>query len=197
MLRQRPSMRRFVPCNEEGSRPECWEGETIDYQLDNVELSFDAAKDAVGTGSLFITTKRVVWLGTGESAFDFDVPFIVLHAISRDVDSYPKPCIYCQFDTEEGGGDDDEDEDEEAALDEMFLAPSREEDLKGMFDALSAAAMNNPDPPEDGEEEGDDELIFNAEEVELGAQQARALSHLESVFHLPGDPEEEEDGEQS
>jgi hypothetical protein len=30
-----------------------------------------------------------------------------------------------------------------------------------LFEALSKAALMNPDPPEDGENEGDDELIFD------------------------------------
>ena len=78
--------------------------------------------------------------------------------------------------------------------------PSDVSDLKEIFNAFSHAALLNPDPPEDGEEEGDDELIYNTDEVELGAEQSRNLQHLESVFHLPGDEleiegEEEEEEE--
>lgn len=185
-------MRRFVPCATP-LVPELWEEETIYYELAKVELSFDSSGPSVGLGKLFVTSKRVLWLGEGDSAFDFDVPYIVLHAITRDVDSFPKPCIYCQFDVEEIGdmGENDNDDEEEKILDEMFLAPENDTDLKAMFDALSKAALNNPDPPEEGEQEGDDELIYNTEEVELGAEQAKILNHLESVFNVPDDFEPE------
>jgi nucleotide-sensitive chloride channel 1A len=177
--------------------PELWEEETIDYTLDDVEINFSADKPPVGTGKLFITSKRVIWLGKGDEAYDFDVPYIVLHAVTRDADSYPKPCIYCQLDCEEADdNEDDEEEESEEVLDEMFLVPSSEEHLTAMFNALSAAALNNPDPEEDWAQEGDDELIYNAEEVELGAEQARTLEHLESVFNIPEGYGMEAEGEE-
>ena len=186
-------MRRIVPCSESDSNiPELWEGETIDYSLDEVEINFSSVKPPVGLGKLFITSKRVIWLGKGDEAYDFDVPYIVLHAITRDADSYPKPCIYCQLDVEEGNDEEDEDEDE--LLDEMYLVPNSDDHLTAMFNALSAAALNNPDPPEEWEQEGDDELIYNMDEVELGAEQARTLNHLESVFNIPDDLQEDFEG---
>jgi len=201
MMNERPGMRRYVPCTtEDGQTPELWEDETIDYELNDVELSFGATKPVIGSGKFIVTSKRVLWLGVGESAFDFDVPYIALHAITRDPDSYPKPCIYCQLDCEEDCGE-ESDEDETEILDEMFLAPSSEENLQAMFNALSAAALNNPDPLEDWEQEGDDELIYNTDEVELGAEQARTLDHLDSVFNIPecyaqGEGEEGDYGEE-
>jgi hypothetical protein len=187
MMFEKPSMRRYVPCSEvKPDVPELWEDETIDYELSDVELSFSASKPPVGQGKLFITSKRVIWMQPGESgaAFDFDVPYIVLHAISRDVDSYPKPCIYCQLDCCQSDDEEDE-ENTEDAIDEIFLAPSCDTVLKDMFNAFSAAALNNPDPDEEGQEEGDDELIYNVDEVQLGAEQSRTLNHLESIFNVP------------
>lgn len=201
-------MRRIVPCTEEDSNiPELWEEETIDFTLENVELNFRSDAPPIGSGKLFVTSKRVIWLGQDEKAFDFDVKYITLHAITRDTDSYPKPCIYCQLDAfnSEDGGDADGDEDaeeEEEILDEMYIVPSSEDQLQSVFDALSTAAMKNPDDPEEWEQDGDDELIYNTDEVELGAEQARTLAHLESVFNVPagygefeeGEGEEEEEG---
>jgi len=158
--------------------------ESLDFELNNVELSFTNTK-SIGSGQLFITSKRVIWIGS-DNAYDFDVPYIVLHAITKDAESYSKPCIYCQLDC-------DEPEEEGDAMDEMFLAPENEDDLMKVFNALSNAALNNPDPPEEGEQEGDDELIFNTEEVELGARQARTLNHLESVFILPSEDSDNAD----
>lgn len=180
-------MRKIVPCSDsDPSRPEMWEGETMDFEFDNVELSFSADKPSLGKGSLFVTSKRVIWWGE-DAAYDFDVPYIALHAITRDPDSFPKPCVYCQLDCEypENGDDEEEEDEPEEVIDELFLVPSSDALLKDLFDALSAAALNNPDPPEEWEQEGDDELIYNTEEVELGAEQARTLEHLESVFNVP------------
>ena len=147
-------------------------------------------------------------------AIDLDVPFIVLHAITRDQDSYPLPCVYCQLsdgddysnllaaargdgdgdgvDEDEGEGNGDEDE---APEDELFIVPEDDAALTKIFNALSHAAMMNPDPPEDGEQEGDDEFIYDEDEVALGAEQARVLQHLDSVFVAPtmAQREEEED----
>jgi hypothetical protein len=199
-------MRRYVPCTAEDEQvPELWEDETIDFELNDVELSFGQLKPIVGCGKFIVTSKRVLWLGVGDVAYDFDVPYISLHAITRDPESYPKPSIYCQLDVEEDNNNDDsEGDEEEDVLDEMFLAPKNEEHLQAMFNALSAAALNNPDPLEDWEQEGDDELIYNTNEVELGAEQARTLEHLESVFNVPefyahgeaGEDEDEEGGEE-
>lgn len=183
MMQNRPSMRRFVPCTEQ-NEPELWEDEDHYYQLDNTELCFHASDGPVGKGKLYITTQRVVWISaTTSTAFDFDARYIALHAISRDVNSYPQPALYCQLDCENADdGSEDQDDDVE---DEMYIVPDNEDDLMQLFDAMSHLALINPDPPEDGEQEGDDELIYNIDEVNLGAEQARVLSHLESVFELP------------
>ena len=248
MLSQRPSMRSFVQCEEDES-PVLHDEESILFQLTEVELAFEA-RNALGRGKLYVTTSRIVWIGK-ELAFDFDVPFVVLHSITRDTNSYSTPCLYCQldqFDGEWGENDDDEEEEEEEEgekLDEgaevivedgkdaaggggvgeeelmkdmgkssastgltswtrtrtgeMYLSPLDESHLKAIYDAFSHAALLNPDPLEDGHEEGDDELIYDIEEVALGAEQARALAHLESVFIAPGEVEddaEEEDEEE-
>lgn len=190
-------MRRYVPVTVEDAQiPELWEDETVDYELNDVELSFGANKPVVGNGKFIVTSKRVLWLGTNDSAYDFDVPYIALHAITKDPDSYPKPCIYCQLDCEEEYNGNESDEDESEVLDEMFLAPNDAEQLTAMFNALSAAALNNPDPLEDWEQDGDDELIYNTDEVELGAEQARTLDHLESVFNVPEFYAHGEEGEE-
>lgn len=186
---EKPGSRSFVPCGEDGI-PELWEGEVVNFELSGCEIAFSAAAGPLGKGKLYITSKRVLWIGENvDSAFDYDVPFIALHAVSRDVDSYPKPCIYCQLDVEE------EDEEDEDVNTEVFFAPSDESDLMKMFDALSHAALLNPDPEVDGEEFLGD-FIYDADEIAEGSEQARILNHLDSVFVEPGDEEEEgEDGQ--
>ena len=64
--------------------------------------------------------RRVIW-ASAEQAYDFDVPYIVLHAVTHDPSSFPRPCLYCQLDVEEG--------DEEADTPtEMYLVPESEGD---------------------------------------------------------------------
>lgn len=221
---QKPCMRRFVQCTDSVDGLDSGrqvpvmlsEDEVVQFHLRGVALCFNPTKGPIGEGDLFISTRRVIWLGSGDSAYDFDVPYIVLHAICRDESSYPQPCVYCQLDCsdddadvygvcgddgvdeasgDEGGdgadaGDEGRGRDSAASdevISEMYIVPSNENDLMSIFEALSQAALLNPDPPEEGEEEGDDELIFNVDEVNLGAEQARALQHLESVFVLPGE----------
>ena len=82
---------------------------------------------------------------------------------------------------------------------------SVDEILKIIFDSLCEAAALNPDPLEEGHDEsqGEGELIYNIDEVNLGAQQASMLAHLESCFQEPlqdvdgryNDVEEEDEDE--
>jgi hypothetical protein len=174
MFTHQPSFRRFVSTNSDGSI-ELRDDEKITFELEGVELSFDATSSSPGCGKVIVTTSRIIWQNEC-SVYDFDVPYIVLHAITTDTTSFPKPCLYCQFDEEREG---------ESV--ECFMAPADPKtDLQALFDAFSVAALNNPDPPEEGEQEGDDNLIFNEQEVKLGAEQAKRLAHFESVFQLPG-----------
>jgi nucleotide-sensitive chloride channel 1A len=98
----------------------------------------------------------------------------MLHAISRDPDSYPVPCLYCQLDSDNG--------EEDVETPELRVIPAEERDLFPLFEAFSYAASINPDLPEAGEEDGDDELIFNSDEVQLGAEQARRLEQWEALL---------------
>jgi hypothetical protein len=171
-MNNRPSFRRFVFQSDDGS-PSLNEEEYITHQFPEIRLAFSADADE-GVGTLFITTNRIIWIGTG-TAYDFDVPYITMHAVTHDQNSFPDPCLYCQLDSAEG----DED------FNECYFIPPQEDILMKIFQAFSEAALNNPD--EEFSDEDGDELIYNVDEVVMGAEQARALEHLESVFHPPSD----------
>ena len=47
-----------------------------------------------------------------------------MHAISRDMDDFPSPCIYLQLDEGSDVMDDGDDEDDDAAVPEVRLVPS-------------------------------------------------------------------------
>lgn len=140
-----------------------WDGEEIQKSFDDIIIAVEE-NEIENIGKLIITSQRLIWKGENDLEFIVEIPFIVLHAISRDLEGFPIPCIYCQFDDKTSFLGKSE-------TDEVYLIPKDESLLQDIFDALSKAAMLNPDP--DLEEEYNDDLVFNREEV---------LSHLDSVL---------------
>jgi len=76
--------------------------EIIKIQVENIRLSIGG--DIIGEGILYVTTERIAWLrvsgdisGSG-TGFTVSYPNIAIHAICRDKDSFPEPCIFCQLD---------------------------------------------------------------------------------------------------
>lgn len=52
-------------------------------------------------GTLYVTTKQVIWVSDLDQTKGYAVDFlsISLHAVSRDPDAYPLPCLYTQVST--------------------------------------------------------------------------------------------------
>ncbi|XP_061956651.1 chloride conductance regulatory protein ICln-like [Populus nigra] len=122
-------------------------------------------------GTLYISTKKVVWLSDVDRTKGYAVDFlsISLHAVSRDPEAYPSPCIYTQIET---GEDEDELEGSDSecsdALDlskvtEMRLVPSDPSQLDTLFQVFCECAELNPEPVEDNEEEHN--WIFSADQL--------------------------------
>ena len=180
----RPTLRRYINRNDDGSLV-LNDSETILDKFEDVELSFDSTGSGEGIGSLLVTSGRIVWFNDDKS-FDFDVPYIVLHAMTHDISSFPRPCLYCQLDVTE----DDENQ-------ECFFVPKEEKQLRTFFDSFSKTAALNPDPSV--EEEDDSELYHNVNGAldcsmldkcdgkTLSAEAEQNLAHLESVFQFPED----------
>ncbi|OMO98046.1 Nucleotide-sensitive chloride conductance regulator [Corchorus olitorius] len=123
-------------------------------------------------GTLYITTKQVVWLSEVDRAKGYAVDFLSLslHAVSTDPESYPSPCIYTQIET---GDDEDNSEDSDsdcnevldlAKVTEMRLIPSDASQLDTLFQIFCECAELNPEPIEEGEEEGHN-WIFSADQL--------------------------------
>lgn len=113
-------------------------------------------------GTLYISTKRVIWLSDNDVTKGYAVDFlsISLHAVSRDPEAYPSPCIYTQIEIEDDEGSESEESDSELVEDvnlskvtEMRLVPSDPSQLDNLFDIFCQCAELNPEPNEDGEEE--------------------------------------------
>eukprot|EP01018_Ginkgo_biloba_P019762 Gb_09109 [translate_table: standard] len=132
-------------------------------------------------GTLFITTKRLVWLSDVDKQKGYSVDFlsISLHAVSTDPEAYPLPCIYAQIESMETDGYGDELEEPDSVSDEhldlslvteMRLVPSDASTLDNLFRVLCACAELNPEP--NGELEGEGDWVFNAEDMVNADQDA-------------------------
>ncbi|KAK2972764.1 hypothetical protein RJ640_019412 [Escallonia rubra] len=113
-------------------------------------------------GTLYISTKKVVWLSDSDRSKGYAVDFlsVSLHAVSRDPEAYPSPCIYTQI---EIGAEDEESEGSDSEHDDVFdlekvtemrLVPS---DPSQFF---CECAELNPEPVEAEEEHN---WVFSAE----------------------------------
>ncbi|GLJ24270.1 hypothetical protein SUGI_0462830 [Cryptomeria japonica] len=126
-------------------------------------------------GTLYITTKRLIWLSDENKQHGYGVDFlsISLHAVSRDPEAYSLPCIYAQIESTETDGYGYEDFDDEnstndedldlSQVTEIRLVPSDANTLDDLFKVLCACAELNPEP--DGEVEGEGDWIFSAEDM--------------------------------
>ncbi len=149
-----------------------------------------------GAGTLAVTTRRVLWAPRGDGGGGARVGFAVhvrsigMHAVTRDPATYPRPCLFCQVleDDEDdagglgglgGGGGGGAAADEPS---EVYFAPADEASLDAMFRAFSAAAMANPDPPEDGDEDGPgDAYVGGADDGGIVALDADAAAMLRAM----------------
>eukprot|EP00316_Scyphosphaera_apsteinii_P001225 CAMPEP_0119308302 /NCGR_PEP_ID=MMETSP1333-20130426/9926_1 /TAXON_ID=418940 /ORGANISM="Scyphosphaera apsteinii, Strain RCC1455" /LENGTH=308 /DNA_ID=CAMNT_0007312035 /DNA_START=104 /DNA_END=1031 /DNA_ORIENTATION=+ len=61
-----------------------------------------------GTGTLLVTTRRVVWVpedARGLAGFSLFYPAIAMHAVCRDTSDFSHPCVYLQLDPEQNLGE--------------------------------------------------------------------------------------------
>ncbi|KAF8413033.1 hypothetical protein HHK36_001007 [Tetracentron sinense] len=126
-------------------------------------------------GTLYISTKRVMWLSdmVRERGYSVDFLSLSLHAVSRDPEAYPSPCIYAQIETdavedEESGGSDSECDEtlDVSKVTEMRLIPSDPNQLDILFDIFCECAELNPEPVEEQDEEHN--WIFSTGQMEDG-----------------------------
>ncbi|CAK9161059.1 unnamed protein product [Ilex paraguariensis] len=123
-------------------------------------------------GTLYISTKQVVWLSDTDRTKGYAVDFlsVSLHAVSRDPEAYTSPCIYTQIET---GSEDNESEGSDSEcngtldlskINEMRLVPSDPNLLDTLFEIFCECAELNPEPIE--EEEEVHNWIFSADQME-------------------------------
>ncbi|KAK3609706.1 hypothetical protein CHS0354_011393 [Potamilus streckersoni] len=153
----------------------------------------------LGNGTLYITESQLSWLSQEGQGFSLFYPAISLHAISRDLNSFPDECLYLQVDSnmidhEEDQNVHDEDSDEEdceVSFAELRFIPANKENLEGMFSAMSDCQALHPDEndtnseEEQEEEEEDAGFYFQTEGAEHLTEHGHAtLQHLENIFQV-------------
>jgi len=184
--------------------------ESISFTADNIELYLGADKRE-GKGTLFVTTKHLIWLSSDRSTgYRTDYPYVLLHAVSRDPSSFPRPCLYAQLDEEEGeeqrmqatlrqsmpseGEEEEEEEGEEHkeseeenepdVISELRFVPDNPDILDSLYRAVSACAALNPD--ESGSE-GEGDFVFNVAEGAYQADGDEADEDGEAVYGEGGE----------
>eukprot|EP01112_Ceratiomyxa_fruticulosa_P022528 TRINITY_DN827_c0_g1_i1.p1 TRINITY_DN827_c0_g1~~TRINITY_DN827_c0_g1_i1.p1 ORF type:complete len:220 (+),score=67.63 TRINITY_DN827_c0_g1_i1:186-845(+) len=199
------------PKDASSGLPVLSEGEYVLATFPHVTMYFAFNPSSVaggeGEGTLFVTSQRVVWLSSfsAEKGYALTFPYIMLHAISRDISSgFPHPCIYCQLDSEEDDagmmdGSEDEEEGSENEVEggedsplvdtphkysECRFVPNDPSQLQAIYDALSSGAVLNPDP----ENEGEGDFFYDEDEVQTN------LERLEGMITMPTPEEMDELG---
>ncbi|KAJ7537486.1 hypothetical protein O6H91_11G007500 [Diphasiastrum complanatum] len=177
-----------VERRDEGGCPQLDEaaGERIELVQPNVGIvlgDHTSSYDGDYSGTLYITTRQLIWLSDRDLHRGYAVDFLSLamHAISRDTGAYPLPCIYTQIERGDNDeyeiGEDEDEESEESEItnsgdlskvSEMRLVPADSNALESIFQVLCACAALNPDP------EGDEVLAGGLTNINILSQQETA-----------------------
>eukprot|EP00916_Digyalum_oweni_P002412 GHVL01004447.1.p1 GENE.GHVL01004447.1~~GHVL01004447.1.p1 ORF type:complete len:139 (+),score=29.60 GHVL01004447.1:45-461(+) len=138
-------MKNFCEISE--NSPVLLEDETIMYDRSDIEWNVDSVSSGLGT--LFLTTKRIIWI-SGDTGHELDYRSVILHAICRDIASFPRPCLYCHIEPE--GHEEDE------PVKELRLVPHAEMFLDEIFSYFCDMAAMHSDPPVDSSDDNEDFL---------------------------------------
>lgn len=183
-----------VKRNEDGSPELVFEEEKLVKTFSPVAFMLSETYNA-GVGTLYITNRRVVWLNQEQPlGFAITYPQIVMHAISRNAESFPKPCIYLQLDEgSEDMIDEEEAEDTDIPSAEAQLVPDDPSLVEEMFKALCECAAENPDP--EMEADGEGEFFYDEDEVLKGLDEETRAALLAARYETAMELEEQNGGE--
>ncbi|XP_030237690.1 methylosome subunit pICln isoform X1 [Gadus morhua] len=140
----------------------------------------------LGCGTLYVAETRLSWFdGTG-MGFSLEYPTIGLHAISRDLGTYPQEHLYVMVNAKlndendaemRENAEDEEDEDasdddggagddEEGVISEIRFVPSDKAALEPMFSAMCECQALHPDPDDEDSENDFEGEEYDVEEAE-------------------------------
>ena len=139
--------------------------EELLYTLEDVRITAAAPQEGDstpwGAGRLRVTSRRVLW-EQPMRGFELLAKRVGLHAVTRDVQTFPEPCLYVQLLLSDAAADD--------AVSELFLVPPDAAALEPLFDALSRTAELNPDSDDESDESDGGMLGIAGEEDEPDAE---------------------------
>ncbi|XP_045200550.1 methylosome subunit pICln-like [Mercenaria mercenaria] len=147
----------------------------IHHKQDNTKAFID--ENDTGTGALYIAESQVTWLSSAGAGFCLEYPKICLHAISRDLSSFPHECLYLQvegklIEDDRGSNSSSEgDDDDDMPTTEVRFVPDDKLALEAMFAALSQCQILHPDPEDPDFDEQFDEREEGFYEGEEGAEE--------------------------
>lgn len=164
------------------------EGEELAKRFEAISLVLGNNLD-LGRGSLYITTRRVIWVNGADKSYAADFQHINMHAISTDQSAFQRPCIYMQMEPSSSDvpADGDDDDLENEVTPEVRLVPTDASALEDLFQVLCDCAALNPDPGQEGDDE-DAEFFYDEDEVLAGAgngSRAAMLDHYDSLLQMP------------
>ncbi|XP_058042531.1 methylosome subunit pICln isoform X2 [Ahaetulla prasina] len=132
----------------------------------------------LGTGSLYIAESRLSWIADSGLGFSLDYPIISLHAISRDLNTYPWEHLYvmvnAKFEVEESRENpipeegEEESDDEFEPISEFRFVPSDKSALEAMFTAMCECQALHPDPEDEDSDSNYDGEEYDVEAHEIG-----------------------------
>jgi len=178
-------LERYTAVDASGSKPQLELEEEITFTAPRTQL-FLRGDTSEGMGSLYVTTRHLIWQTEDRSVgYRFDYPYMLLHAIQRDPQAFPHPCIYAQLDDEvaeeafasasmrqsaaaAAAADEDEEEDDAAEaqpISDLRFVPENAGLLDALYHAMSECAKLNPDSDLS---EGEGDFMYNADEIRGG-----------------------------
>ena len=138
--------------------------EELLYTLEDVRITAapqEGDNTPWGAGRLRVTSRRVLWEQPAHG-FELLAKRVGLHAVTRDVQTFPEPCLYVQLLLSDAAADD--------AVSELFLVPPDAAALEPLFDALSRTAELNPDSDDESDESDGGMLGIAGEDDEPDAE---------------------------
>ncbi|CAL1293673.1 unnamed protein product [Larinioides sclopetarius] len=159
--------------------------------------------ECLGKGTLYISESVLCWLSSDGDGFSLKYPSIYIHAVSKDLNNFPHPCIYLMVDGriklgEDTSGEETQQlvnaidsmhvgdgEDEEENTNEIRFVPDNTNMLDTIFRAIMDCQALNPDPEQDDDEDDDGVVIAPSFNIQV------ANGELEDFEN--GDEEYEED----
>ena len=147
-----------------------------------VELFVGGVHRGAGAGTLMVTTRRVVWVPEAAAhGFSLFYPAIVMHAVSRDTEGFPRPCVYLQLDAEQNIS-----EVASLARGDGGRAAKRQKPAAATGGEAAAAAAGGGDDAGDDDDDDDDDDGDDAEELFLvpceGADAPPPTQALDTIY---------------